>query len=72
MAEVLLVVAAFVDWRFALPAAGIQFASTTTYLNYLLDHSVFPLGWAATVAVASGVAAVVLLVLRLGGESPGG
>ncbi len=65
LAEVLLALAGFVDWRWAGPAAGIQFASTTTYLSYLLDHSVFPLRVAAVVALAAGLGAAALLVLAL-------
>ncbi|MGC3994629.1 MAG: glycosyltransferase 87 family protein [Propionicimonas sp.] len=65
LAEVLLVLAAFVEWRFALPALGIQLASTSTYLAYLLDTHVVPLAAAAAVAAASGLAAVALLVLAL-------
>ena len=71
LAEVLLVLAAFVDWRFLLPSAGIQFASVTTYLSYLLNRSVFPLGAAAAVALASGIGAAVLLVLALNRPDPG-
>jgi Gpi18-like mannosyltransferase len=65
LAEVLLALAAFVDGRWAGPAAGIQFASTTTYLSYLLDHPVFPLRMAAVVALAAGLGAAALLVLAL-------
>lgn len=65
LAEVLTVLAAFVDWRYALAAVGIQFASTTTYLNYLLDRHVLSLGIAAGVALAAAVLAAVLLVLDL-------
>lgn len=65
LAEVLLTLAAFVDWRWALPALGIQAASTTTYLAYLLDTHLVPLGAAAAVALASGLGAAVLLVLAL-------
>ncbi len=70
LAEVLLVLAGFVDRRFLLPAAGIQFASVTTYLSYLLDRPVFPLGAAAAVALASGIGAAVLLVLALNRPRP--
>ena len=66
LAEVLLVVAAFVDWRFVLPAVGIQLAGITTYLSYLANRTVVPLGWAAVVAVLAALGAAVLLVLALG------
>ncbi|MCA0294859.1 MAG: glycosyltransferase 87 family protein [Actinobacteria bacterium] len=65
LAEVLTVLAAFVDWRYVLSAVGIQFASTTTYLNYLFDRHVLALGVAAAIALVAGVAASVLLVLDL-------
>ena len=63
--EVLLVIAAFVDWRYALPAAGIQLASITTYLSYLSNRTVLPLGWAAWLAVASAIGAAALLSAEL-------
>ena len=65
LAEVLLVVAAFVDWRFVLPAVGIQLASITTYLSYLANRTSVPLGWAAVVAVLAALSAAVLLMVAL-------
>jgi hypothetical protein len=63
LAEVLLVLAAFVDWRFALPAAGIQLASISTYLSYFANREVLPLGLMAAVVVAAGLGAAILLVM---------
>lgn len=68
LAEVLLVVAAFVDWRFVLPAVGIQLASITTYLSYLANRTSVPLGWAAVVAVLATLLATGLLVHVLADE----
>lgn len=71
LAEVLTVLAAFADWRWVLPAAAIQTAGVTTYLAYLLDHSVFPLRWAAGIALAGGLAAAALLVAGLARDRGG-
>jgi Gpi18-like mannosyltransferase len=65
LAEVLLVLAAFVDWRFAVPAAGIQLASISTYLSYFANREVLPLRLMAAVAVAAGLGAAILLVTRV-------
>jgi Gpi18-like mannosyltransferase len=65
LAEVLLVLAAFVDVRFALPAAGIQLASISTYLSYFANREVLPLRLMAAVAVAAGLGAAILLVTRV-------
>jgi hypothetical protein len=65
LAEVLLVVAAMVDWRFLVPALGIQVASISTYLGYLRNQSLMPLPLAAVFASVAGVAAVALLVRSL-------
>jgi Gpi18-like mannosyltransferase len=61
LAEVLLVLAGFVDARYWWAAAGIQLASISTYLSYLLNRTTMPLGWAALLACAAGVVVVVLL-----------
>ncbi|HOQ53123.1 MAG TPA: glycosyltransferase 87 family protein [Micropruina sp.] len=71
LAEVLLVVAGFADGWFWWPAAGMQAASITTYLSYLLNHTTVPLGWAAVVATASGLIAAVLLLRTLRAHPPG-
>ena len=55
LAEVLTVLAAFVDRRFIAVAAGIQIASISTYLSYLNDSSPLSLGVAAVVALGAGV-----------------
>jgi hypothetical protein len=65
LAEVLIVIAIFVDCRFAFAAAGIQAASISTYLGYLENARNVPLGAAAVVAVGAALAAAVVLVLRL-------
>lgn len=65
LGEVLTVLAAFADRRFALPAVGIQLASVSTYLAYLLDRPLVPLSLAAAVAVPSAALAAVLLVRAL-------
>jgi Gpi18-like mannosyltransferase len=65
LAEVLTVIAIFVDRRFVLAAVGIQSASISTYLAYLENARNVPLGLAAVVALGAGVAAAVLVVLRL-------
>jgi Gpi18-like mannosyltransferase len=65
LAEVLLVVACMVDWRFLVPALGIQIASISTYFGYLRNQSLMPLGAAAGFAVAAGLAAAWLLVRTL-------
>lgn len=62
VAEVLLVLAAFVDWRFALPAAGIQLASISTYLSYFANREVLPLKLMSAVALAAGLGTATLLV----------
>lgn len=61
LGEVLLVLAGFVDARYWWAAAGIQLASVSTYLSYLLNRTTMPLGWAALLACAAGVVVVVLL-----------
>ncbi|MEZ5199885.1 MAG: glycosyltransferase 87 family protein [Micropruina glycogenica] len=61
LAEVLLVLAGFIDARYWWAAAGIQLASISTYLSYLLDRTTVPLGWAAVLAGAAGVVACMLL-----------
>jgi hypothetical protein len=65
LAEVLMVVAIFVDRRFAVAAVGIQAASISTYLAYLENARNLPLGLTAVIALGAGVAAVVVVVLRL-------
>ncbi len=65
LAEVLTVLAAFVDRRFIAVAAGIQIASISTYLSYLNDTSPLSLGVAAVLALGAGVLAAVILVRRL-------
>lgn len=65
LAEVLLVLAAVVNGWYALPATGIQVASISTYLSYLLDVRTMPLGWVAWLAVASAAGAAVLLAAEL-------
>jgi Gpi18-like mannosyltransferase len=65
LAEVLTVIAIFVDRRFVLAAVGIQAASISTYLAYLQSARNVPLGLTAVVALGAGVAAAVLVVLRL-------
>jgi hypothetical protein len=62
------VVAAMVDWRYLVPAAGIQVASLSTYLGYLHDKPVMPLQAAAAFASVAGLAATALLVLSLRAE----
>jgi hypothetical protein len=69
LAEVLLVVACMVDWRFVVPALGIQLASISTYLGYLRNQSLMPLWAAAVFAVAAGLSAAVLLVRSLRASS---
>ncbi len=44
LAEVLLVVACLVDLRFLIPALGIQVASISTYLGYLRNQPLMPVG----------------------------
>jgi hypothetical protein len=51
LAEVLTVIAIFVDRRFVLAAAGIQAASISTYVAYLENARNVPLGLAAVVAL---------------------
>jgi hypothetical protein len=70
LAEVLTVIAAFVDRRFALAAVGIQAASISTYLAYLENARNLPLGLTAAVALGAALAAVVVVVLRLRGIKP--
>lgn len=53
--------AGFIDARYWWAAAGIQLASISTYLSYLLDRTTVPLGWAAVLAGAAGVVACMLL-----------
>ncbi|WP_375429854.1 glycosyltransferase 87 family protein [uncultured Friedmanniella sp.] len=65
LAEVLTVTAVFVERRFLLPAAAIQLASVSTYLEYLGQGELMPLGLAAAVALLGAGAAVVLLVVDL-------
>ena len=65
LAEVLTVLAAFVDRRFIAVAAGIQVASISTYLSYLNNTSPLSLGVAAVLALGAGVLAAVILVRRL-------
>jgi len=65
LAEVLTVIAIFVDRRFVLAAIGIQAASISTYLTYLENARNVPLRLAAVVALGAGVAAAVVVVLRL-------
>ena len=62
LAEVLTVLAIFVEPRHVLSAVAIQFASVTTYLNYLQNQSVFPLGAAAAAALAGGLIAVAIVI----------
>lgn len=69
LAEVLLVLAGFVHRRWWWPAAALQAASCSTYLAYLLDRRAVPLGAAAALAVAAGVAACLLLRADLRGTS---
>ncbi|MGV8907756.1 MAG: glycosyltransferase 87 family protein [Propionicimonas sp.] len=70
LAEVLLVLAAFVDVRYALPAAGIQLASISTYLSYFANREVLPLKLMAALALAAGVVAALLLVSTLNRPAP--
>ena len=70
LAEVLLVVACTVDWKFVIPALGIQVASISTYLNFLRGTPLMPLGVAAGVASIAGMAAAVLLVRSLRAPTP--
>ena len=65
LAEVLTVLAAFVDRWFIAVAAGIQIASISTYLSYLDNASLLSLGMAAAVAIGAGVLAAIILVRRL-------
>ena len=65
LAEVLTVLAAFVDRRFIAVAAGIQVASISTYLSYLNNTSPLSLGVAAVLALGAGVLAALILVRRL-------
>jgi len=65
LAEVLTAIAIFVDRRFVPAAVGIQAASISTYLAYLENARNVPLGLAAVVALGAGVAAAVVVVLRL-------
>ncbi|WP_375423662.1 glycosyltransferase 87 family protein [uncultured Friedmanniella sp.] len=65
LAEVLLVVACFVDRRYVLPAVAIQAASVSTYITYLWSTDLMSLGTAAAVALLGALAAVMLLVLAL-------
>jgi hypothetical protein len=55
LAEVLTVIAIFVDRRFVLAAICIQAASISTYLAYLENARNVPLGLAAIVALGAGV-----------------
>ncbi len=65
LAEVLCVLAAFVDRRFIVVAAAIQVASISTYLSYLDNAPLMPLRLAAMVAFAGAVLAAVSVVRRL-------
>jgi len=65
LAEVLTVLAAFVDRRFIAVATGIQVASISTYLSYLNNTSPLSLGVAAVLALGAGVLAALILVRRL-------
>jgi Gpi18-like mannosyltransferase len=65
LAEVLTVIAIFVDRRFVPAAVGIQAASISTYLAYLENARNVPLGLTAVVALVAGVAAAVVVAVRL-------
>lgn len=65
LAEVLAVVAAFIDRRFIIVAAALQVASLSTYLRYLNNIETIPLEVAAVLGVGAAVLAAVILVLRL-------
>ena len=69
LAEVLTVIAIFVDRRFAIAALGIQAASISTYLAYLENARNVPLGLTAMLALGAAVAAAVVLVVRLKASS---
>ena len=70
LAEVLTVLAAFVDRRYLPVAAAIQVASVSTYLSYLYRDALLPLELAAGLATGAAVLAAVLLVSRLGQNRP--
>ena len=65
LAEVLTVLATFVNRGFVAVAACLQAATITTYLGYLLRTAVLALPWAAVIAGVAAVAAVVLMVVHL-------
>ena len=65
LAEVLALVAAFVDRRFLGVAALLQVATLSTYWTYLHTSTLLPLGLAAVLALAAAVLATVVLMLRL-------
>ena len=65
LAEIMTVLACFVDRRFVAVAAAIQFASITTYAAYLDNARNVPLEVAAIFALGAGITAAVVLLLRL-------
>lgn len=72
VAEVLTVLAVFVNRKFLAVSIGIQFASVFTYLAYLVngESPILPLGLLAVAAVASGILAMVLLIRQLRTPDP--
>ncbi|MEU4234770.1 hypothetical protein AB0F17_61745 [Nonomuraea sp. NPDC026600] len=58
------------DWRFALPAAGIQLATISTYLSYFANREVLPLKLMAGTALLAGTTAAFLLIRNLNVLSP--
>ena len=66
LAEVLTVLAAFVDRRYAVVATALQIASVSTYLGYLYGRPLVPLEAAAGLAVGAAALAAVLFVSALG------
>ena len=66
LAEVLTVLAAFVDRRYVVVAGLLQVASVSTYLRYLYGAELMPLGVAAGLATSAAALAAVCLVSALG------
>ncbi len=62
LAEVLTVLAAFVDRRYAVVAAALQLASVSTYLGYLYGRPLVPLEVAAGLATGAAALSAVLFV----------
>ncbi|HEY5822328.1 MAG TPA: glycosyltransferase 87 family protein [Propionibacteriaceae bacterium] len=65
LAEVLAIVAAFVDRRFWIVAGALQVASLSTYLTYIYNIETLSLEVAAVFGLGAAVVAAAILVLRL-------